>query len=119
MRVHLNAVGYASIFKHVPANGLRPNLVDYAATCADFRWQNARAELAGLPDDRGLNIAHEAVDRHADGHARRQSNPAWSGANSNTELRGSWRLGRFALPVVDARHVAPRYPSRRHFAAHT
>lgn len=31
---------------------------------ADY-WQNARQQLAGLPDDQGLNIAYEAVDRHA------------------------------------------------------
>ncbi len=29
-------------------------------------WREARAQLAGLPDGRGLNIAHEAVDRHVD-----------------------------------------------------
>jgi acetyl-CoA synthetase len=27
-------------------------------------WADARALLSGLPGDRGLNIAHEAVDRH-------------------------------------------------------
>ena len=31
-----------------------------------FTWEGARAELAGLPDGRGLNIAHEAVDRHVE-----------------------------------------------------
>lgn len=31
-----------------------------------FTWEQARAELAGLPGGRGLNIAHEAVDRHVD-----------------------------------------------------
>jgi acetyl-CoA synthetase len=30
-------------------------------------WAQARAELDGLPGDRGLNVAHEAVDRHATG----------------------------------------------------
>ena len=30
-------------------------------------WARARAGLDGLPGDRGLNIAHEAVDRHAAG----------------------------------------------------
>ena len=30
-------------------------------------WAGARAEMDGLPEDRGLNIAHEAVDRHAAG----------------------------------------------------
>ncbi len=28
-------------------------------------WDGARRDLAGLPGGRGLNIAHEAVDRHA------------------------------------------------------
>jgi acetyl-CoA synthetase len=40
-----------------------PNLLDHAATCAAFRWDDARQQLAGLPAG-GLNIAHEAVDRH-------------------------------------------------------
>lgn len=45
-----------------------PNLGDYARACADFSWERARAFLDGLPHGRGLNIAHEAVDRHvADG----------------------------------------------------
>jgi len=30
-------------------------------------WTRARAEMDGLPGNRGLNIAHEAVDRHAAG----------------------------------------------------
>ena len=44
-----------------------PNLIDYEATRAAFTWQAARAAMDGLPGGRGLNIAHEAVDRHADG----------------------------------------------------
>ena len=46
---------------------LAPNLPDYARFRADFQWEQARAELDGLTDGRGLNIAHEAVDRHARG----------------------------------------------------
>jgi acetyl-CoA synthetase len=34
------------------------------ATRAGFRWEDARSRLSGLPGG-GLNIAHEAVDRHA------------------------------------------------------
>ncbi len=45
---------------------VRPNLVDYPATCAGFSWDAVRTELAGLAGG-GLNIAHEAVDRHAAG----------------------------------------------------
>ncbi len=45
----------------------RPNLRDYAAECAAFRWEHAARALDGLPGGRGLNIAYEAVDRHARG----------------------------------------------------
>ena len=49
-----------------------PNLLDYQAARAGFSWEDARSELEGLPGGRGLNIAHEAVDRHASGaHASR------------------------------------------------
>jgi acetyl-CoA synthetase len=44
-----------------------PNLLDYERTCREFSWDAARAALDGLPGGRGLNIAHEAVDRHAAG----------------------------------------------------
>jgi acetyl-CoA synthetase len=44
-----------------------PTLIDYAAARAGFSWAEARRELSGLPGGRGLNIAHEAVDRHAAG----------------------------------------------------
>lgn len=46
---------------------VQPNLLDYQATCAGFSWEEIRHELDGLPRGKGLNIAHEAVDRHADG----------------------------------------------------
>jgi len=44
-----------------------PNLADYEQTRARFSWQEARSCLDGLPDGGGLNIGHEAVDRHAEG----------------------------------------------------
>ncbi|MEQ8815720.1 MAG: acetate--CoA ligase [Thalassobaculum sp.] len=43
------------------------NMPDYEHARARFTWDAARAALDGLPDGRGLNIAHEAVDRHAAG----------------------------------------------------
>ena len=43
-----------------------PNWADYEAACATFSWRDARAALAGLPGG-GLNIAFEAVERHAAG----------------------------------------------------
>jgi acetyl-CoA synthetase len=44
-----------------------PNLVDYERARAEFSWAAARRALDGLPGGAGLNIAHEAVDRHARG----------------------------------------------------
>jgi acetyl-CoA synthetase len=44
-----------------------PNLGDYAEARTTFSWGAARRELDGLPGGLGLNIAHEAVDRHAAG----------------------------------------------------
>ena len=45
---------------------------DYDELRAGFSWAQARSSLAGLPDGRGLNIAHEAVDRHVhEGHGDR------------------------------------------------
>ena len=43
-----------------------PNLRDYEQERAGFSWESVRSELDGLPDG-GLNIAWEAVGRHARG----------------------------------------------------
>jgi acetyl-CoA synthetase len=46
-----------------------PQLADYAAQCHGFSWAAEREQLAGLPGG-GLNMAYEAVDRHAAGPLR-------------------------------------------------
>ena len=46
------------------------HLFDYESIKADFSWENVAKELDGLPGNKGLNIAHEAVDRHADGQLK-------------------------------------------------
>jgi acetyl-CoA synthetase len=58
---------YARIVKSREALGVPPNLSDYERVRDQFTWDAARALLDGLPGDGGLNIAHEAVDRHANG----------------------------------------------------
>ncbi len=42
-----------------------PNLSDYETVVGSFSWERERGNLAGLPGNAGLNIAHEAIDRHA------------------------------------------------------
>ena len=63
----------ARLSKPAPAAGARrPHLDDYDAVCARFSWEEAARALDGLSGGAGLNIAHEAVDRHlAHGRADR------------------------------------------------
>ena len=61
-----------------------PNLLDYEVCRATFSWEAVRTELNGLPDSRGLNIAHEAVDRHAAGALRERVALRWLGKNGAT-----------------------------------
>jgi len=56
-----------AISKDPTGSKVSPNLVDYQEACAGFSWAEAEASLDGLPGGGGLNIAHEAVDRHAAG----------------------------------------------------
>ena len=58
---------------------IQPNLHYYDKTRAEFSWQAIWHELDGLPGSRGLNIAHEAVDRHANGPRRDHLAIRWLG----------------------------------------
>jgi acetyl-CoA synthetase len=52
------------IAKEPSALSPRPHLLDYDKTCAAFSWARAAELLDGLPEGQGINIAHEAIDRH-------------------------------------------------------
>jgi acetyl-CoA synthetase len=60
-------VTFETISKDVDSLRVAPNLPRYEAAPDPRFWDRARAELDGLPGGKGLNIAHEAVDRHAAG----------------------------------------------------
>ncbi|MFD0487409.1 AMP-binding protein [Saccharopolyspora spinosporotrichia] len=53
------------------------NLGDYERARREFTWEQARSALSGLPRTRGLNIAYEAVDRHAFGESARACALRW------------------------------------------
>jgi acetyl-CoA synthetase len=61
-----------------------PNLADYDDACASFSWNAARDRLDGLPGGRGLNIAHEAVDRHVRGGMGARAALRWHGRDGET-----------------------------------
>lgn len=56
-------------------------------------WDQARREFAGLPGGHGLNIAHEAIDRHAGGPHRDQVAIRWLSKSGTTE---DFNYGRLA-----------------------
>jgi acetyl-CoA synthetase len=85
---------WETITKSARECALAPNLQDYEQARAAFSWEQARRELDGLPDNRGLNIAHEAIDRHASGSHKDHLAIRWLGRNGETrdftyaQLRG-------------------------------
>lgn len=52
------------IEKDVSSFKVVPNLMDYAREYGSFKWEDVANSFEGLPAG-GLNIAHEAIDRHA------------------------------------------------------
>ena len=57
---------------------IRPNLIDYDYACKMFRWEDLAQQFEGLPSG-GLNIAHEAIDRHANGTLADKTALIWLG----------------------------------------
>ncbi|MEY7974427.1 acetate--CoA ligase [Saccharomonospora xinjiangensis] len=82
----------------------RANLRDYAAACRDFDWTTARSAVSGLPGG-GLNIAYEAVDRHAEGPRAGQAALRWidtvGGVTEFTYADLAERTNRFAAMLRD------------------
>jgi len=72
---------WESIKKHPASWKTVPNLLNYADVVTNFSWGTIQNELQGLPEGRGLNIAHEAVDRHAGGPLRDRVALQWLGSD--------------------------------------
>lgn len=69
------------INKHLSSFRIAPNMDDYAQTYLAFSWEAAARSLTGLPNGKGLNIAHEAVTRHAHGSRPNHLALRWLGRN--------------------------------------
>ena len=69
-----------------------PNLHDYTTIREHFSWDQARQDMDGLPGNQGLNIAHEAVDRHANGARASHLAIRWLGKNGTVENYSYGRL---------------------------
>jgi acetyl-CoA synthetase len=63
-----------------------PNVAeDYDTLRRTFSWAKERQLLDGLPDNRGLNIAHEAIDRHAHSAIKDQVALRWIRKDRSTK----------------------------------
>ncbi|MFH0709769.1 MAG: acetate--CoA ligase [Pseudomonadota bacterium] len=68
------------IEKNLNAFSIKPNLMEYLHERESFSWENVAKEFDGLPSG-GLNIAHEAIDRHANGPLCDKAALIWVGEN--------------------------------------
>ncbi len=74
----------AAIAGYPAGRAVAPNMRDYGAFRSEFSWARARRDLDGLPSG-GLNIAHEAVDRHAAGERKDHVALRWLGKSGATQ----------------------------------
>ena len=72
-------MNFKAITKDLVSMPVQPNMLDYGDVCTSFSWDTVRASLDGLANEGGLNIAHEAVDRHANGPLRDRVAIRWLG----------------------------------------
>jgi acetyl-CoA synthetase len=64
---------------------LKPNLLDYEEVYRSFSWESVADAFDGLPSG-GLNIAHEAIDRHADGPISQKTALLWLGESGERRV---------------------------------
>lgn len=72
-------MNWQPIQKSPSAWPVEPNLMDYAAVYKTFSWNEVRGAFTGLPDGAGLNIAYEAIVRHAHGPLHNHLALRWLG----------------------------------------
>ncbi|MFZ3053147.1 MAG: acetate--CoA ligase [Sulfuricurvum sp.] len=73
------------IEKNLNAFSIKPNLMEYFHERESFNWENVAKEFDGL-DSGGLNIAHEAIDRHANGPLCDKAALIWLGENGEKKI---------------------------------
>jgi acetyl-CoA synthetase len=71
---------WTPIQKHPKSWTVAPNLLNYDDAVSNFSWDDIRGSLDGLPEGKGLNIAYEAVDRHASGELNGHVALRWLGS---------------------------------------
>ncbi len=73
------------IHKELSKMTIRPCLIDYDKEREIFTWEKVAKEFDGLPSG-GLNIAHEAIDRHANNMLANKAALIWIGEHSDRKV---------------------------------
>ena len=77
------------IEKEIEKLPVPPNLIGYETLYEKFSWDDVAEHFDGLPSG-GLNIAHEAIDRHANGRLKEKTALIWYGIDGE---RKSYTFG--------------------------
>lgn len=93
----------AFISKSIAGLRVAPNLADYSAQRSTFSWDAVRRELEGLPSG-GINIAWEAVERHARGPLATKVAIRWLGRDGMTRDISYQELARDARRFAGVLH---------------
>jgi len=95
----------AILRKTLPGRRVAPNMADYEGMRAGFSWADPAIGITGLPGRRGINIAYEAVDRHAESARATHLALRWlgkDGARRDFSYRDlAWQTNRFANVLCD------------------
>ena len=94
-----------------PEDCVGANLPDYEEYARTFSWAQARALLDGLPGG-GLNIAHEAVDRHVLAGRGDKLALRWIGRDDRIRDFSYSALGAADQPVCQRPGPARRHQGR-------
>ena len=79
------SVDYQVIQKPKPEElRVKPHLLDFRGSHKDDAWENIHREMNWLPGG-FINMAHECIDRHANGPRKEKKALLWEGKNGETE----------------------------------
>jgi len=76
---------YKDIQKQVDKFTYKPNLLDYEQYVKNFNWDDIASNFEKLPNG-GLNIAHEVIDRHANGDNANKDALIWLGSKGERKV---------------------------------
>ncbi|MCK5110594.1 MAG: acetate--CoA ligase [Arcobacteraceae bacterium] len=88
------------IKKRVEDFPVQPNLIDYNQEYKTFSWEEAASNFDGLPSG-GLNIAYEAIDRHANGLLADKTALLWLGQNGERKVYSFAKMKKQSAKVAN------------------